>query len=91
MYCDNQDCDSRETGVLIVRGYDEEFRARADTRADVRALRRIDDGGVEGREIRELIEVTSAANNQESQERKERRVTWRQSEKTYSIDVPGIS
>jgi hypothetical protein len=48
MYCNNSGCDSRETEVLIMRGHDEEFRRRAGARADVRALVRIDDGGIEG-------------------------------------------
>lgn len=88
MYCDNDDCDSRETELLVVRGHDEEHRARADIRADVRALRRIDDGGIEGREVREVISLTSAADWRESEERGERRAAWRRSEEAYSIDVP---
>jgi hypothetical protein len=40
MYCDNQECDSRETVLLITRGHDDEFCAQADTRPDVQALMR---------------------------------------------------
>jgi hypothetical protein len=50
MYCDNGGCDSRETDLLVMRGHDENFRRRADTRADVRALVRIDDGAIDSRE-----------------------------------------
>ena len=38
MYCDNQDCDARETVVLITRGFNESGTVRAEARADVRAL-----------------------------------------------------
>lgn len=38
MYCDNPDCDSRETVVLIVRGHTSDYSADASDNADVRAL-----------------------------------------------------
>lgn len=42
MYCDNQDCDARETVVLITRGHSHTSTLSADMRADVRALAQLE-------------------------------------------------
>ena len=77
MYCDNSGCDSRETDLLAMRGHDENGQVRADRRADVRALRRIDNGALEGREPLESYRVGNP-NEREILERRERRIMWRQ-------------
>ena len=38
MYCDNRDCDSRETVMLIVRGFDDDYENNAGDRPDVGAI-----------------------------------------------------
>ncbi|HEX4834046.1 MAG TPA: hypothetical protein VH478_23475 [Trebonia sp.] len=48
MYCDNPDCDSRETVVLIIKGFNETFTADARSRADVRALEALESPGLDG-------------------------------------------
>jgi len=54
MYCDNQMCDSRETVLLITRGFDDEYGETghgetARTRGDVEAIRAVDDLGTTGK------------------------------------------
>lgn len=80
MYCDNPGCDSRETELMIVRG------ERANSRADVQALRMIDDGQHTGEgPPPSSITVSDPQERARSQRRKVNRVEWRQSTKPFSI------
>ena len=62
MYCDNVDCDSRETVLIVMRGYDANGRD-ACQRGDVQALDALDSGRLElPKEVSlDQIEVKSLA------------------------------
>jgi ribosomal protein L37AE/L43A len=84
MFCTNTQCESQETELLIVRAYGVTL---AQKRADVRALRAIDDGVPEGY----LVTGRSMSHQRFSSlaERASKRVGWRQSQTTYTMEVRG--
>lgn len=84
MFCSNDQCESQETELLVMRAYD--ATTLAQRRADIRALRAIDDGVPEGYRV---TGTTMDKRLSGVAERARRRTAWRQSQATYTMEVPG--
>lgn len=81
MYCDNTYCDSRETELIIMRG------EGAHDRADVRALRMIDDGHHAG-DVPSPSEVNFAdpREHQRRDHKSAQRIAWRQGRASFAVE-----